>query len=127
MLSRVLLMQVLFLLSVQWVHAEGIAGVWKHSSEPGWIEIDQVRGEATVVVNEKFPERVGRVLLKDLAPDPKRDNRWTGQVYAEQFGEYRDVEVSLTEKGILRFKVKVGFISRKIDWVRSALPAADAQ
>ena len=43
---------------------------------------------------------------------------WRGQVYSERLGEYKDAEVSLSEPDSLEIKVKVGFMSRTVSWVR---------
>jgi len=108
------------LLMAPMVMAEDIAGFWKHAEEPGWIEIslEDGVGKGVVVRNDVFPERVGRELLKDLRADGKREDHWRGQVYAEKLGEYKDAEISLPESGQMEIKVKVGFMSRTLDWVR---------
>ncbi len=98
--------------------AGDISGFWKHSDEPGWIEISLDKGEGTVVRNDKLPERVGRQIIKGLQADGARENLWRGQVYAEKLGEYKDAEISLKEPDLMQFKVKVGFMSRTIEWVR---------
>lgn len=107
--------------------AGDITGLWKHEEEPGWVEIAFVDGvgTGTVVRNDIYPERVGRELLKDLTADESEEAQWRGQVYAEAMGEYKDAEVTLDDAGMMRVKVKVGFISRTIKWVRAdALPPA---
>lgn len=105
--------------------AGDISGVWKHTDEPGWIEISLDEGSGTVVRNDKFPERVGREIVKELQADESKENLWRGQVYAEKLGEYKDAEISLSEPDIMQFKVKVGFMSRTIEWMRvDAVPAA---
>ena len=105
--------------------AGDISGIWKHADEPGWIEISLDQGKGIVVRNDKFPERVGREILRELQADGSRDNVWQGQVYAEKLGKYKDAEISLNEPDLMQFKVKAGFISRTIDWVRvDALPAS---
>lgn len=71
-----------------------------------------------LVRNEEHPERVGREILKDLAADKSEAGVWRGQVYAERLGEYKDAEVSLPEPDSLEMKVKVGFMSRTVSWVR---------
>ena len=43
------------------VSAQDIAGFWQHAEEPGWIEISLATGTGTVVRNDKFPERAGRL------------------------------------------------------------------
>ena len=123
MISRTLLaLAVLFLAPL--VIAEDIDGFWKHSDEPGWIEIRLSEGKGTVVRNDKFPERLGREIVKDLEADDSEENLWLGQVYAERLGEYRKAEISLPEPDRMEFKVKVGFMSRTVLWRRVAsLPA----
>jgi hypothetical protein len=98
--------------------ADDISGFWKHREEPAWIEIRVDEGAGTVVRNDKFPERVGRKVLTDLEAADAEENLWHGQVYVELLGELRNVEVSLPEPGRMEFEVKVGFMSRTIEWVR---------
>lgn len=107
-------------LSASLVSAADIAGLWKHAEEPGWIEI-QIQegiGTAKVVRNEVYPERVGRKILKDLAVDEHEVALWRGQVYVERLGEYKNTQLLLTEPDALEMKVKVGFLSRTVYWVR---------
>lgn len=107
--------------------ADDISGLWKHTEEPGWIEIRLDEGKGTVVRNDKYPERVGRVIVKELEADGDEDNLWRGQVYAEKLGDYKKAEISLAEPDRLQFKVKVGFMSRTVEWERvDAIPTAPA-
>jgi uncharacterized protein (DUF2147 family) len=116
------------LLAAPLASADGIAGYWKHADEPGWIEIRLDEGKGTVLRNDKFPERVGREIVKDLEADESEENLWRGQVYAERLGEYKDAEISLTEPDRMAFKVKVGFMSRTVEWVRVAeVPAVASE
>jgi len=100
--------------------AEDIAGFWKHAEEPGWIEITTAEelGKGVVVRNDVYPERVGREILKDLRADDKQQGLWRGQIYAEKLGEYKDAEINLSGSGEMEITVKVGFMSRTVDWVR---------
>ena len=100
--------------------AEAISGFWKHAEEPAWIEINLEQGKGTVVRNDKFPERVGREILKDLKAEDPEKGPWRGQVYAERLGEYKDAEISMPEPDRMNIKVKVGFISRTVEWIRAA-------
>lgn len=111
-----LLMLAVFVTPLTW--AGDISGFWKHSDEPGWIEVRLEEGRATVVRNDKFPERVGREILKDLVADDSEDGLWRGQVYAEKLGEYKDAQISLAEPDLMEITVKVGFISRTVKWKR---------
>jgi hypothetical protein len=113
------------LLAVPLASAGDINGFWKHADEPGWIEIRLDEGKGTVVRNDKYPERVGREIVKDAVADEAEGNLWRGQVYAERLGEYKDAEISLPEPDRMRFKVKVGFMSRSVEWLRvDEVPAA---
>ncbi len=95
-----------------------ISGFWKHAKGPVWIEIRLEEGGGTVVRNDKFSDRVGRKILKDLEADKSKQGLWHGLIYAEKLGEYKDVEVSLPEADRMLLKGKVGFMSRTVEWVR---------
>ena len=121
MIARLLFIVITTLLAPLALAAE-LAGVWQHEELPAWIEVQVENGVATgtVVRNDEYPDRVGRVLLKDLAPEPDQAGAWRGQVYAERFEEYRDAQVSLPEQDQMQIKVKVGFMSRTVNWNRVA-------
>lgn len=113
------------LLATPVASAGDISGFWKHADEPGWIEIRLDEGKGTVVRNDKYPERVGREIVKDLEADGSKENLWHGQVYAERLGEYKEADISLPEPDRMQFKIKVGFVSRTVEWNRvDAVPAA---
>ena len=97
-----------------------LAGVWKHAEEPGWIEIqfEDDRGRGTVLRNDLFPEREGRLLLRNLAADASKPNLWRGEIYVERFEEFKKAELKLDGGARMTIEVKVGFISRSLDWVR---------
>jgi uncharacterized protein (DUF2147 family) len=95
-----------------------ISGFWKHAKGPVWIEIRLEEGGGTVVRNDKFSDRVGRKILKDLQADKSKQGLWHGLIYAEKLGEYKDVEVSLPEADRMLLKGKIGFMSRTVEWVR---------
>lgn len=45
---------------------------------------------------------------------------WRGQVYAERFEQYKDAKISLPEADLMRIEVKVGIMSRTVNWKRVA-------
>ena len=100
------------------VSAQDLSGFWKHESEPAWIEVELDAGTATVVRNDRFPERVGRTILKDLAADGSDDGLWKGQIYAERLGDYKNAEVRLASPERMEITVKVAFRSRTLGWDR---------
>ena len=81
-----------------------IAGIWKHESESGWINIDVVEATGTIVANEKFPERIGEVFLQDLAPDDSGEG-WIAQIYVRQLDAFRPAKLSMPETNKLRFTI----------------------
>jgi hypothetical protein len=105
--------------------ASDLEGFWKNADQPAWIEIrfEESSGSGTVRRNDTKPEAVGRLVFKDIAQDPENPDAWRGQVYAERFEEYKDAEISLPEPDRMQLKVKVGFMSRTVNWTRvAALP-----
>jgi hypothetical protein len=100
--------------------AADLSGFWQHEELPAWIEVrfEGGVGTGTVVRNDEYPERVGRVLLKELVPDEGEADTWRGKVYAERLEEYKDGEISLPQANLMRIKVKVGFMSRTVEWNR---------
>lgn len=104
-----------------------ISGFWQHADEPGWIEINLDKGKGIVVRNDKYPQRVGREILRDLVADESKQGLWSGQVFAEKLGEYKDAEISLAGPDRMTIKVKVGFMSRTVEWQRvDAVPGTTA-
>jgi len=102
--------------------ADDLAGDWKNDEQPAWIEIRFEGDSATGTVrrNDKKPEAVGRVLLKDVV---RHGETWVGQIYAERFEEYKDAEISLPDPDHMEIKVKVGFMSKTVTWTRDkAIP-----
>jgi uncharacterized protein (DUF2147 family) len=127
MITRILLTLAIFTASPH-VVAEDISGFWKHPEAPAWIEISLEEGKGTVIRNDKFPERVGREFVKDLKADGSEENLWRGEIYVERMGEYKQAEISLPEPGRMEIKVKVGFMSRTIEWMRvDEVPPAPSQ
>ncbi len=119
--SKLLLVAVGCLVSSA-VLAGDLAGIWKNDDQPAWIEIgfEDGRGTGTVVRNDEHPDRVGRVLLRELIADKEEPGSWKGQVYAERLEEYKDAGITLTGPDHMQIKVKVGFMSRTVTWTRAA-------
>ena len=106
------------LLMMPQAFAGDISGYWKLTSEPGWIEINLKQGKGVVARNDKFPERVGREFLKNLVARDSEEGPWQGQIFIERLGEYKDAEISMAKPDRLNIKVKLGFMSRTLEWHR---------
>jgi uncharacterized protein (DUF2147 family) len=76
------------------------------------------QGDGVVVRNDKFPERVGNTFVKELKADKSKQVFWQGLAYIRKLGDYKNVEISLSETGQMLISGKVGFFSRTVEWVR---------
>ncbi len=95
-----------------------IEGVWKRQGEAVWIQFDADSNTGVVVRNDKNPDAVGFAVARNLEVESAEENTWRGEVYAPPLGEYKPAELTLLEEDIMRFKVKIGFISRSAEWER---------
>ena len=117
-LARIASVSALLMLSSVVVAAGDLAGIWQHESEPVWIQIEANETVGRVQRNDNKPEAVGFEMIKDLAQTGNDKVRWTGQVYAAKLGEFKSAEIELIDEDVMRFKVKVGFMSRTVEWQR---------
>lgn len=99
--------------------ADGLKGFWKNNDQAAWIEVQVDNGQWVGIVrrNDAKPEAVGRILLKDIAA-LESPNKWSGQIYAQRLSEFKDAEISLPESNRMEIVVKVGFMSRTVEWTR---------
>ena len=117
-LARIASVSALLMLSSARVAAGDLVGIWQHESEPVWIQIEANETVGRVQRDDNKPEAVGFEMIKDLAQTGNDKVRWTGQVYAAKLGEFKSAEIELIDEDVMRFKVKVGFMSRTVEWQR---------
>jgi len=117
-MKTVVIVALLFVATMARADAD-ISGFWQHEKEPVWIEMRPDSADAVVVRNDNRPDRVGFHVVTDLAATDE-PNIWTAQVYAAQLQEYRNARVTLEGADLMAFTVKVGFISRTVEWRRVA-------
>ena len=104
--------------------AEGISGFWQHPKDPVWIEVTSTAGNGLAVRNDNDPSSIGFAVLKEVTVGEQK-GRWTGQVFVPQLGSYKRVELSLPNADTLKMKVKIGFLTRSLEWTRvSVVPEA---
>jgi uncharacterized protein (DUF2147 family) len=104
--------------------AEGISGFWQHPKDPVWIEVTSTAGNGLAVRNDNDPSSIGFAVLKEVTVGEQK-GRWTGQVFVPQLGSYKRVELSLPTADTLKMKVKIGFLTRSLEWARvSEVPEA---
>jgi uncharacterized protein (DUF2147 family) len=99
--------------------AGDLNGIWQHPKDPVWLEVNEAMGTGIAVRNDDDPSSVGFAVLKKVVTGPKEE-QWSGQVYVPQLGDYKRVIVTLPNTSTLKMKVKIGFISRSVEWTRVA-------
>ena len=99
--------------------ASDLDGFWQHPNDPVWLEVNEAMGTGIAVRNDDDPSSVGFAVLKEVVTGPKEE-QWSGQVYVPQLGDYKRVIVTLPNTSTLKMKVKIGFISRSVEWTRVA-------
>ena len=99
--------------------ASDLNGFWQHPKEPVWLEVNEAMGTGIAVRNDDDPSSVGFAVLKEVVRVPKEE-QWSGQVYVPQLGDYKRVTVTLPNANSLKMKVKIGFISRSVEWTKVA-------
>ena len=99
--------------------AGDLNGIWQHPKDPVWLEVNEAMGTGIAVRNDDDPSSVGFAVLKEVVTGPKAE-QWSGQVYVPQLGDYKRVIVTLPNTSTLKMKVKIGFISRSVEWTKVA-------
>jgi uncharacterized protein (DUF2147 family) len=99
--------------------AADISGFWQHPKDPVWIEVSASEGVGVALRNDGDPSSVGFEVLKEVTAGAKEDV-WVGEVFVPQLGDYKRVEVTLPNDDTLKMKVKIGFLSRSLEWSRVA-------
>ena len=99
--------------------ASDLNGFWQHPKEPVWLQVNEAMGTGIAVRNDDDPSSVGFAVLKEVVRGPKEE-QWSGQVYVPQLGDCKRVTVTLPNANSLKMKVKIGFISRSVEWTKVA-------
>lgn len=106
----------LFFFSFSSIAQSDISGIWLTGEENTKIEISESNGQLTGKIHssDNPKAQVGKTMLKDLK---QKGDTWTGQLYAAKRDKW--VDVAITPKSeVLELKVKVGFVSRTIEWAK---------
>ena len=118
MLKPIITAAILFICNVS--AASDLNGFWQHPKDPVWLEVNEEMGTGIAVRNDDDPSSVGFAVLKEVVTGPK-EGQWSGQVYVPQLGDYKRVIVTLPNADTLKMKVKIGFISRSVEWTRVSI------
>ena len=106
-----------FLLVCNVCAASDLSGFWQHPKDPVWLEVNEALGTGIAVRNDDDPSSIGFAVLKEVVVGPKQ-GQWSGQVYVPQLGAYKQVTVTLPDANTLKMKVKIGIITRSLEWSR---------
>ena len=108
-----------FLLICNVCAASDLSGFWQHPKDPVWLDINESLGTGIAVRNDDDPSSVGFAVLKEVVAGPKQ-GQWSAQVYVPQLGAYKQATVTLPDANTLKMKVKIGLISRSVEWAKVA-------
>ncbi|MGI9288221.1 MAG: hypothetical protein ACR2P1_22745 [Pseudomonadales bacterium] len=111
------------------IDANRLLGYWQAEGKPAIVEITKPESDiyiGTVVQNAAVPKAVGKQVFKDLRYDAATQ-QWNGLFYIIPRDKDAKANVSSTGKDSFQMKVKVGFISRTVDWRRVDFPAAELE
>ena len=100
--------------------ASDVSGFWQHPRDPVWIDVDEVLGTGLAVRNDNDPSSVGFAVLREVVGGAKQ-GQWTGEVYVPQLGDYKPVVMTLPNVKTLKMNVKIGFITRTLEWTKVSL------
>ena len=115
MLKPALLVSILLLANN--TGASGLSGFWQHPKDPVWLEVNEASGVGVAVRNDDDPSSVGFNVLKAVVAGPEV-GQWSGQVYVPQLASYKQVILSLPDPTTLKMRVRLGFISRTLEWTK---------
>ena len=100
--------------------ASDVSGFWQHPRDPVWIDVDEVLGTGLAVRNDNDPSSVGFAVLREVVGGAEQ-GQWTGEVYVPQLGDYKPVVMTLPNVKTLKMNVKIGFITRTLEWTKVSL------
>ncbi len=115
---NVTLLITLFFSASAAVADDSLVGFWQHSEQPSVIEIVFTGAEGVGLVrrNDVKPDAVGRTLIRNLVATGK--NSFSGEIFAERLSQYKSADITLVSPQHMQITVKVGLMSKTIDWKR---------
>jgi len=113
---RTLAIAVITLFSVSMYAQSDISGTYVLGKKNTVVKIEQ---EETVfngkIMSSDNPKaEIGKLMVKDLKV---KKGKWKGKIYSPKRKEWYDAEF-IPKENTLDVKIKVGFFSKTIEWVR---------
>lgn len=93
-----------------------IAGEYIVGKQNTVVKIEQNDGiySGTIIFSDNPKAEIGKLMVKDLK---EKKGKWKGKTYSPKRKEWYDTEF-IPKKNSLDIKIKVGFFSKTIEWVR---------
>ena len=78
------------------------------------IELDNDSYSGTIVSSDNPDVEIGKLILKEIT---NKKDKWKGKLYAAKKKKWMDAEFTV-DKNILKVKVKSGFMSKTLEWIK---------
>jgi uncharacterized protein (DUF2147 family) len=94
-----------------------VAGEYIVGKQNTLVKIEQQEGIyiGEIISSDNPNAKIGKLMVKDLKQDKK--GNWKGKLYAPKRKEWYDAEF-IPKENTLDIKIKVGFFSKTIEWLR---------
>ena len=93
-----------------------IAGKWVVGKQNTVVKIEQNDGiySGIIISSDNSKAEIGKLMVKDLR---EKNGKWKGKTYSPKRKEWYDAAF-IPKNNSLDIKIKVGFFSKTIEWVR---------
>lgn len=93
-----------------------VLGEWIVGKQNTVIKIEQQAGVyyGKIISSDNSKVKIGKLMVKDLK---EKKGKWKGNTYSPKRKEWYDAEF-IPKENTLDIKIKVGFFSKTIEWVR---------
>jgi uncharacterized protein (DUF2147 family) len=93
-----------------------VAGAWVVGKQNTVVKIEQNNGiySGTIISSDNPKAKIGKLMVKDLN---EKNGKWKGKTYSPKRKEWYDAAF-IPKKNALDIKIKVGFFSKTIAWIR---------
>ena len=98
------------------INAQSLAGIWNTGEDNTKIEITEDNGvvNSKILSSDNAKANIGNQILKDVKSS---NGAWKGQLYAAKKGKWYDA-VLKEKDNQLAITIKVGFMTKTIDWTK---------
>ncbi len=116
-MKKVVVLFALILLGSSLLAQDDLSGSWDTGEHNTVVKIFEKEGVyvGEIISSDKSAEAVGKQIIKDLKKD---EGEWEGKLYAARKKKWVDAKMS-REDETLKIKVKVGFMSKTIEWKKA--------